>query len=423
MPIVIARWSLRAGAVLAAAGLALALSPAALAPTGATVDARPAAAPSAGGRSFVGSSTAVQPVAWCGQDEVAANRSPEVEVSSGNQIRVVYAVPTDRPDRFPSLASPIATDVSAIDQWWQRKDPSRTPRFDLYPFPGCGSRFGMLDIGVVRLPAASASYQGEDGFTRLTDDVAALTPGDVKTLAFYDGPHGGNICGEAWTAPFLGGTRGVAIAYLETPPGCGQDLGTGGGLASTAAHELTHALGAVPPAAPNGCDGHACDSSADLMWATAVPGRDALSGKILDVNRDDYYGHSGAWWDVQDSNWLMHLPQFPLTVSVVGRGGAGTVGSQPETLSCPTACSAVWDNGTLVSLVAQPADGSRLVGLVGRLLRSRRVRRDDGRRQVGDRHVRPGLVQDRGHREGQGPRQERPEGDLLHRGLLTAVPG
>jgi hypothetical protein len=32
-----------------------------------------------------------------------------------------------------------------------------------------------------------------------------------------------------------------------------------------------------------------------------------LSTKVLDFGHDDYYAHSGPWWDVQDSPFLEHL--------------------------------------------------------------------------------------------------------------------
>jgi hypothetical protein len=45
-------------------------------------------------------------------------------------VHVVYAFPADGADRFATAASQIATDVAAIDAWWRREDPTRTPRFD-----------------------------------------------------------------------------------------------------------------------------------------------------------------------------------------------------------------------------------------------------------------------------------------------------
>src|SRR5438477_3655333 len=63
-------------------------------------------------------------VTWCGSGPSPVDRDPSVEISSPNQIHVVYAVPSAAPDRFATLASPIATDVAAIDGWWQYHAPT-----------------------------------------------------------------------------------------------------------------------------------------------------------------------------------------------------------------------------------------------------------------------------------------------------------
>jgi hypothetical protein len=81
------------------------------------------------------------------------------------------------------------------------------------------------------------------------------------------------------------------------------------------------------------------------------------------VGHDDYYGHSGAWWDVQDSNWLMHLPLFPLTAAV--SGSAGVVASDLGGLSCPPTCSTSLENGVKVALSAEPGAGQRFLAWGG----------------------------------------------------------
>ncbi len=71
-------------------------------------------------------------------------------------------------------------------------------------------------------------------------------------------------------------------------------------------HELIHVLGAVEDAAPNSCDnGHVCDLESDLMAASLSDNE--LEAHVLDGGRDDYYGHSGRWTDVQDSLFLERL--------------------------------------------------------------------------------------------------------------------
>ena len=71
-------------------------------------------------------------------------------------------------------------------------------------------------------------------------------------------------------------------------------------------HELVHVFGAVERAAPNVCQsGHVCDFALDLM--TAVLTGKELEAHVLDSGRNDYYGHSGSWTDVQDSSFLERL--------------------------------------------------------------------------------------------------------------------
>jgi hypothetical protein len=65
------------------------------------------------------SSAAAVPVRWCGNDVAQADRVRDRV--GGPQIHVVYAVPVDGQDRFAELASPLTTDIAAIDAWWRRE--------------------------------------------------------------------------------------------------------------------------------------------------------------------------------------------------------------------------------------------------------------------------------------------------------------
>ena len=114
---------------------------------------------------------AITPLRWCGNDAVQSDRLQDR--MGGEQIHVIYAIPADGADRFAELASLIATDVAAIDAWWRREDSSRAPRFDLFEFPGCESRFGKLDLSFVRLPdPASVYFETLDRFQRLATQIA-----------------------------------------------------------------------------------------------------------------------------------------------------------------------------------------------------------------------------------------------------------
>src|SRR5262245_2835101 len=101
---------------------------------------------------FAPAAHAVTPVTWCGGDPRTNDRP---DVVGGDQIHVVYAVPSDGADRFAQLASAIATDSGVIGEWWRRQDPARAPRFDL---AGACTGPGSLDISDVRLPHPTAYY-------------------------------------------------------------------------------------------------------------------------------------------------------------------------------------------------------------------------------------------------------------------------
>src|SRR5262245_17890722 len=77
------------------------------------------------------------PGAWCGPGESTADLPDTV---TGAQIHVVYAYATDMPDRTDLWGTRIARDLAGVDGWWQREDPTRTPRFDLADFP-CDTDF------------------------------------------------------------------------------------------------------------------------------------------------------------------------------------------------------------------------------------------------------------------------------------------
>lgn len=306
------------------------------------------------------------PVTWCGSDEVATDRVPSLEPSSPNLVRVLYAVPADGADRFFSLASGIATDATAIDAWWRGQDGARTLRFDRYPFPGCSVRFGDLDLGFVRLPRPASGYLGDPTpAVALDADLAGLSPpATQKTIVYFDGPiRDDRICGETDYGPTMtGGRFGFAYVYLQSgcelgPPGAGE-------TALVAAHELIHNLGAVPDEAPHSCPEsppHVCDSSADIMWTFLGVG-ETLDVVLLDVNHDDYYAHAGAWWDVQDSAWLVHLPYRRLHVVIEGSGSLAEV---PATLECPRGCDVELEDGFQVQLAPVSEPGSLFAGWTG----------------------------------------------------------
>jgi Divergent InlB B-repeat domain len=289
---------------------------------------------------------------WCGTGEPTAELP---DATTGPQIHAVWAVPADGPDTFAAGAGKIADDVASVVSWWQGQDPTRVPRFDTAVFPG-GT---CLDISFVRLPLPGAAYSGAGAaFDAVEQAVATAGFGNAfkRYLVYYDGPSvQTNICGTGGgnfdTGP------GYAIVWLQGCPSVPTD--------SIAAHELLHALGALPAGAPHACPGatgHPCDSSQDVLYPynSGLP----LAQLYLDYNHDDYYAHSGSWPDIQDSAWLHLLagPVFPVALTVAG---AGTVSSDEPGIVCSASCTTQWDGGSRIQLDPIPARGARFVGWSG----------------------------------------------------------
>ncbi|MDQ3067337.1 MAG: fibronectin type III domain-containing protein [Actinomycetota bacterium] len=244
------------------------------------------------------------PMPWCGTSASGTDRLPDTVQAFS--IHVAYVRAAGAPDRFADWAPRIVGDAAAIDAFLRREDPTRSFRFDLFPAPGCSTPFGALDITSVELP------QGIGGISRAFQTLRLLLASEIgfrepekSYLVYFDGSTGqvGNdrVCGQGAPGGSFG-LPGLAVVYLDS---C--TAGTSDSLRPiVAVHELLHVFGAVSDRAPNHCnDGHVCDVGNDLL--TASLNADELDENVLDAGRNDYYGHSGTWRDVQDSFFLEPL--------------------------------------------------------------------------------------------------------------------
>ena len=287
---------------------------------------------------------------WCG---AATQQDLVPNATAGYAVHWIYAIPSDGVDRFSTFASTMQTDAELIDAWWRGQDSTRTPRDDLARLP-CGTQ---LDLSSIRLPLSGARLDNALRFEDIVDGIvgAGFRSTFVKYVVYYDGAISEQgLCGQGGsdTTGF-----GVAVVFTRSCSGIATSV--------VAAHELLHTLGAVPVGAPHDCpppnNGHTCDTKSDIMYPFVSPV--PLSSEILDPGRDDYYGHSGSWPDVQDSHWLVQLDrQVPFTLAVFG---PGSVTADVPGLLCGRTCTTTWNAGTQLNLVATPAPGAKLVRWTG----------------------------------------------------------
>ncbi len=291
---------------------------------------------------------------WCGTGEPTTD---SLDLTTGRQIHPIVVTPSDVTPNFAADANKLADDVASITAWWTGQDPTRAPRFDQTGFPG-GT---CLDISFVRLPDPASVFRGGTAsFNRVVNSLqnAGFANGFKKYYVFYDGPSvQTNVCGTGG-GDFSTGPA-WAVVWLSGCPGIGTD-GVG-------AHELIHALGALPVGAPHACPGdafHPCDAQLVDVLSPQTDGR-PLQQQVLDVNHDDYYAHAGSWDDIQDSGWLSHLDAPQVSLSLTMAGGTGTISSDLPGLVCSVACTTQWDQGSIVTLAANPGRGLRLVRWAG----------------------------------------------------------
>lgn len=310
----------------------------------------------------------VTPVTWCGNDQSAADRTPDAV--NGLQVHVIYAFPSDGQDNFAASASGIATDLAAVNAWWSGQDPTRQIRFDMHAFPNC-SGFGALDISRVQLPNPASFYQAIDTrLERLAADLSALsfTDEDKKYVVYYASPvDDQGVCGEAQklrVGTSLIDLRTFAAVFLGA---CSQMLGAGGNAAITAAHEVIHSLNALAELdprgnGPNACagdPGHPCDNPNDLMAPKGAVTQ-TLSSVVLDGGQDDYYNHPGPWTDVRDSRYLIHLDSPDQAAPTAPKKASATSAGKKVTFSWSKAGDdvgpvryRVYKNGALVNQMSK----------------------------------------------------------------------
>ena len=293
--------------------------------------------------------------AWCGTT-ATADRAPAV---TGYSIRVLYAIPADGADNSATVAPSISDWIDQVDAWWQREDPSRLPRFDMYAAP-CGPQ---VDLQVVRLNSVSvANTDGHQVFQSVWTQLATeADAGSTKYLVFLDDVDTGNLCGVGGPAGNSGlgsPSMGVAIVFLASCNGADRP--------TVAAHELLHSVNPATllQGAPHLCSGdvaHVCDSSGDALYPYVEAGI-PLNSLQLDVNHDDYWAGT-APVNLQVQPWFKHTQdQVHLALAIAG---TGEVTSDIPGLDCTATCGSDWDRGDVIDLTPEPADGYRFIKWTG----------------------------------------------------------
>ncbi len=226
---------------------------------------------------------------------------------TGYQVHVMYVLPSGGVDNALDTKGVIAQSVAAMQAWFVGQ--TRGPRLRLDTLDGA------LDITFARLRRSQAELFGFGVNIRDRIEEELRERGYIQPRKIYAVYYDGNavVCGSGPWPPDLIGS--VAAMYLRgTPKGarpCAENpfaarTATPGYWEYSLAHEILHTIGVVAECAPHHHEGgHVSDSPQDLMYRGP---RDWVPS-ILDVGRDDYYGHGNlGCLDLARSVFLDPLP-------------------------------------------------------------------------------------------------------------------
>jgi hypothetical protein len=241
----------------------------------------------------------------------AAPVLPPVLCGSGAiQVQVVYAVASDRLDRYDTF-------VDSIRQWSVKAD-------DIYR-KSAAHTGGTRNILFLH-NAACEIVVSHAVITPAGDDSLGATITDLKSLG-YNNPGRkymifadanvycgiGTIKNDASAGP--GNLNNKGPSYGRTDAGCWANT-------VAPAHELMHNLGGVQNNAPHTSNGYHCTDEYDAMCYNDGGG-DVLTHECpselaasMDCNHEDYFStspRSGTYldtnWNAANSDWLFQGPQ------------------------------------------------------------------------------------------------------------------
>jgi hypothetical protein len=241
-------------------------------------------------------------------DRVTTDRPDDV---AGPQVHVLYALPSDAPDRELDTNGTIERSVKSWQEWLKGQTGGRGLRLDTFG--------GVPDISFVRLTRTNAEVAADNGLLYSELRATSFTLESKLYTVYYDGD--GSLCGSGGPYPTLSlqatdSRTGVPCPTTQlglTPPGWSD---------FAMLHEMVHSLGYVRNCAPHfDQTGHVNDSNVDLMWGNSPWGD--VGSMQLDVGHDDYYlARIPGCPDLSGSRFLEGSGDASLAVTVDSPTGA-----------------------------------------------------------------------------------------------------
>ena len=274
---------------------------------------------------------------------------------------VIYVRPTDRADRFATVAGDLHDMVWSVNGFMRNEAAEFGRTLD----------YRMLcDGGDVAIAAVTLSTtQANTTFSSVVSDLqaAGYKSAVAKYWVWYDrSTPGGGIGNFALDARMIPGNTNM------TGPSYGMTIGTSKaqGGAWIMMHENGHNLGAVQYSSPNSSGAAHCNDGLDVMcYSDGGPASayttSACPAARFDCHRDDYFNLDPVDGSYVASSWNLGLPLDTylqgcarITGSIpVGLGGAAIEGVSARTVPVPAGCGGAH---FALNSVVPPVDNSRV---------------------------------------------------------------
>ena len=261
------------------------------------------------------------------QAAAAANIVCDGDGQSGNRTQVLYVRGQSNADRYGQYLSSIRTWTQGVD--------------DIYVASAAQTggvrhiRFvtdSACNIAVTNVAIPNGSLN-DFGASVQAVQAAGFNRADRKYLMYIDATA---LCGVAYVTlddrPGQDNANNSGASFARVDSGCWSS--------GPAAHELTHAMGAVMSSSPNHTAYGHCTDDYDIMCYNDGPGTvmrivcgDQAQDNRLDCNKDDYFNTNPAPGSYLATHWNVANNRFLITSG--GGGGGGGNGAASGTITGP----------------------------------------------------------------------------------------
>lgn len=266
-----------------------------------------------------GAATGLKDGPWCGVEQSADDTA--YQAHTGPRVKVIYAYPSDRPNRFATMRDLIQGDARDMtDLVLGAAGQTKTLRFDVGT--RCGA--GYVDILSIRLPRTSSAYRQLSAGSRMNQLRTDLSP----SVASMIGKRNYLVYADATSAG--DGVAGIATVYVDDRPGSNNAANNGGLWAmafgdgtdpnflgsrlTTVLHEVTHNLGAVQDSAPHSTGAGHCSDESDVMCyddgGPTANMTNPCAQQAYDCGADDYFNPAPAAGSYLDTHWNVYRSTF-----------------------------------------------------------------------------------------------------------------